>query len=173
MDRPCQQLSRHFETQPSWTTSHKNCAPSQHSEAGIKWISVLMNFFLLLSALNWLSKLPLVQQGSQAQKSILYSRTPVTKLHLSRDKFKPLFTLQPVKSSDIICERGFCKGRGPKKKPYFLMSFAKPGGGSARAVKKPYCFFEKSIFSESMQNHSRTPKTCFTLGLECICQVYS
>ena len=42
------------------------------------------------------------------------------------------------------------KGRVPKKKPYFLWSFAKPGGGragrSARVVKKPYCFFENSIF---------------------------
>ena len=43
------------------------------------------------------------------------------------------------------------KGRVPKKNPYFLWSFAKRGGGgSARVVKKPYCFFEKSIFSESM-----------------------
>ena len=43
------------------------------------------------------------------------------------------------------------KGRVPKKNPYFLWSFAKPGGGgSARVVKKPYCFFEKVFFSESM-----------------------
>ena len=61
-----------------------------------------------------------------------------------------------------------------KKKPYFFGAFAKPGGGgSARVVKKPYCFFEKSIFSESMQNHSRTPKTCFTLGLESFGHIYS
>ena len=34
-----------------------------------------------------------------------------------------------------------------KKNPYFLWSFAKPGGGgSARVVKKPYCFFEKKYF---------------------------
>ena len=65
-------------------------------------------------------------------------------------------------------------GKGAEKKiriSYGLLP--NQGGGSARVVKKPYCFFEKSIFSESMQNHSRTPKTCFTLGLECICQVYS
>ena len=31
----------------------------------------------------WIFSLSLVQRGSQAQKSILYSRTPVTNLHLS------------------------------------------------------------------------------------------
>ena len=37
-----------------------------------------------------------------------------------------------------------------KKKPYFLWSFAKPGGGgSARVVKKPYCFFEKVFFQRA------------------------
>ena len=36
------------------------------------------------------------------------------------------------------------KGRVPKHNPYFLWSFAKPGGGgSARVEKKPYCFFEE------------------------------
>ncbi len=29
------------------------------------------------------------------------------------------------------------------------------------------------FFPVSMQNHSRTPKTCFTLGLECLCLIYS
>ena len=28
------------------------------------------------------------------------------------------------------------------------------------------------VFSVSMQNHSRTSKTCFTLGLECLCLIY-
>jgi len=37
-----------------------------------------------------------------------------------------------------------------KKNPYFLWSFAKPGGGgSARVVKKPYCFFEKVFFQRA------------------------
>ena len=31
----------------------------------------------------------------------------------------------------------------------------------------------KCVFSLSMQNHSRTSKTCFTLGMECICLIYS
>ena len=29
------------------------------------------------------------------------------------------------------------------------------------------------VFSESMQNHSRTRKTCFTLGLEWLCHIFS
>ena len=39
------------------------------------------------------------------------------------------------------------------KKTYWekVWSFAKPGGGgSARVVKKPNCFFEKKYFSESI-----------------------
>ena len=51
--------------------------------------------------------------------------------------------------------------KGVQKKRGKVWSFAIPGGGSPRVVKKPYCFF-----SVSMQNHSRTPKTCFTLGLK-------
>ena len=38
-----------------------------------------------------------------------------------------------------------------RKNPYVLWSFTILGaGGAARVVKQPYCFFEKSIFSESM-----------------------
>ena len=49
------------------------------------------------------------------------------------------------------------------------------GVGSARVVKKPDCFLEerKTFFSEGMKNHSRTPKTCCTLGLECLSHIYS
>ena len=75
---------------------------------------------------------------------------------------------------DCLLSNLFQLGKGAEKKiriSYGLLP--NQGGGSARVVKKPYCFFEKVFFSESMQNHSRTPKTCFTLGLECICQVYS
>ena len=48
-----------------------------------------------------------------------------------------------------------------------IQSFAIPGGGgSARIVKKPYYFFGKVFFSESMQNHPWTSKThllCYTI----------
>ena len=75
---------------------------------------------------------------------------------------------------DEVCDQGICLALHSVNKKRALSSLGKgSGGGSARVVKKPYCFFEKVFFSESMQNHSRTPKTCFTLGLECICQVYS
>ena len=40
----------------------------------------------------------------------------------------------------------FALGKGAEKNPYFSWSFAKPGGGSARVVKKPYCFFEKKKY---------------------------
>ena len=51
------------------------------------------------------------------------------------------------------------KGRGPKKNTYFLWSFAKPGGGgSARGVKKPYCFFEKQFFQRACRIILGPPK---------------
>ena len=34
-------------------------------------------------------------------------------------------------------------------------------------------FLQKVCFSETIQNHSRTSKTCFTLGLECFGHLYS
>ena len=46
-------------------------------------------------------------------------------------------------AAEIFLFREGCR----EKNPYFLWSFAKPGGGgSARVVKKPYCFFEKVFF---------------------------
>ena len=46
-----------------------------------------------------------------------------------------------------------------KKNPYFLWSFAKPGGGgSARVVKKPYCFFEKVFFQRACRIILGPPK---------------
>ena len=51
------------------------------------------------------------------------------------------------------------QGRVPKKNPYFLWSFAKPGGGgSARVVKKPYCFFEKVFFQRACRIILGPPK---------------
>ena len=40
-------------------------------------------------------------------------------------------------------------------------------------IKTCVLLFWESVFSESMQNHSRTPKTCFTLGLESLWHIYS
>ena len=41
-------------------------------------------------------------------------------------------------------------------------------GAESDGSEKTILLFWKSICSESMQNHSRTPKTCFTLGLESV-----
>ena len=50
----------------------------------------------------------------------------------------------------------------------------KQGGGSPRVNKKSNLKLANVFFfSVSMQNHSRTPKTCFTLGLEFLCHIYS
>ena len=63
---------------------------------------------------------------------------------------------------------------GLQKNPEKVWSFAKPGGGgSPGGNKKPNLKFADVFFSVSMQNHSRTPKTCFTLGLECLCHIFS
>ena len=45
--------------------------------------------------------------------------------------------------------------------------------GVSKVGQKPNPLFANVFFSVSMQNHSRTPKTCFTLGLECLCLIYS
>ena len=66
-----------------------------------------------------------------------------------------------------------CKGRLPKKNPEKVWSFAKPGGGSPMVNKKPNLKFADVFSSVSMQNHSRTPKTYFTLGVECLCHIFS
>ena len=62
---------------------------------------------------------------------------------------------------------------GCKKNPEKVWSFAKPGEGgeegSPRVNKKPNLKFANVFCSVNMHNHSRTPKTCFTLGLECLC----
>ena len=42
------------------------------------------------------------------------------------------------------------------------------GRGVSEGSVKTILLFWKSIFSESIKNHSRTPKTCFALGLESI-----
>ena len=43
------------------------------------------------------------------------------------------------------------------------------GGGSPRENKKPNLKFANVFFfSVSMESHSRTPKSCFILGLECL-----
>ena len=54
-----------------------------------------------------------------------------------------------------------------------VWSFAKLGGrGSQGVVKKSYCFFDKVFLSETIQNQSRTPTTCFTLGSKKIGKKY-
>ena len=45
----------------------------------------------------------------------------------------------------------------------FASSRSVPFGSDNQTSSLEMCFF-----SVSMQNHSRTPKTCFTLGLECL-----
>ena len=67
------------------------------------------------------------------------------------------------------------KGRLPKKKSGKSVVFCQTRGegGSPRVNKKPNLKFANVFFSVSMQNHSRTAKKCFTLGLECLCLVYS
>jgi len=46
----------------------------------------------------------------------------------------------------------FALGKGAEKKPVFFMVFCQIGGGSARVVKKPYCFFEKLFFRENVES---------------------
>ena len=66
------------------------------------------------------------------------------------------------------------KGRVQKKSLELVWSLTKPGGrGVSKGRQKSKPQVCKCIFSVSMQNHSRTPKTCFTLGLECLCHIYS
>ena len=66
------------------------------------------------------------------------------------------------------------KGRVQKKSLELVWSLTKPGGrGVSKGRQKSKTQVCKCIFSVSMQNHSRTPKTCFTLGLECLCHIYS
>ena len=51
------------------------------------------------------------------------------------------------------------QGRVPKKKSVFLMVFCQTGGwGSARVVKKPYCFFEKVFFQRACRIILGPPK---------------
>ena len=55
-----------------------------------------------------------------------------------------------------------------KKNPEKVWSFAKPGGGVSEGKQKTKPQVWKCVFSVSIENHSGTPKTCFTLGLECL-----
>ena len=73
-----------------------------------------------------------------------------------------------VKNYALIRE-GFKKNVG--KKYGLLPNWGGVSGGS----KKNHTAFlkKKKYFSESILNHSRTPKTCFTLGLECLFHIYS
>ena len=65
-----------------------------------------------------------------------------------------MFFLQKHRQNIPSLREGF-----RKKKPYFLWSFAKPeGGGSAREVKKPYCFFEKVFFQRACRIILGPPK---------------
>jgi len=67
-----------------------------------------------------------------------------------------------------------CKGRLPKKKIRKKCGLLpNQGGGSPMVNKKQNLKFADVFSSVSMQNHSRTPKTCFTLGLECLCHIFS
>ena len=66
---------------------------------------------------------------------------------------------------------------GCKKKSWKSVVFCQTGGGgeegSPRVNKKPNLKFANVFCSVNMHNHSRTPKTCFTLGLECLCHIFS
>ena len=42
------------------------------------------------------------------------------------------------------------------------------GGGVSEGKQKTKPQVWKCVFSVSIENHSGTPKTCFTLGLECL-----
>ena len=70
-------------------------------------------------------------------------------MHLLKYFFTLSETLNDIRESSRISKKSAeqAKGRVPEKKPVFFMVFCQTGGGgSARVVKKPYCFFEKSIF---------------------------
>ena len=54
-------------------------------------------------------------------------------------------------------------GKVSQKKCEKMWWFAKPGAGGG-GHPEPNSIFEEMVF----QDHSRTPKTCFTLGLECM-----
>ena len=62
---------------------------------------------------------------------------------------------------------------GCRKKSGKSVVFCQTRGGSLRVNKKPNLKFGNVFFSVSIENHSGTPKTCFTLGLECLCLIYS
>ena len=84
-----------------------------------------------------------------------------------------VYLLTPVvfpKENAFILREG-CRKKIRKK--YDLLPYGKGGGSTIVMRKKTILLFCKFIFSESMQNHSRTPKTCFTPGLECLCHIYS
>ena len=71
------------------------------------------------------------------------------------------------------CRHLFKLGKGSGKKNRISYGLLPNRGGVGEGSKKTILLFWKSIFSESMQNHSRTPKTCFTLGLESFGHIYS
>ena len=53
-----------------------------------------------------------------------------------------------------------CKGRLPKKKSGKSVVFCQTRGGVSEGKQKTKPQVCKCVFSVSMQNHSRTPKTC-------------
>ena len=71
------------------------------------------------------------------------------------------------KSVEKLVEKSVEKGKGAKEKSGISLVFNQTGGGGgvSKGRQKSKTQVCKCIFSVSMQNHSRTPKTCFTLGL--------
>ena len=60
-----------------------------------------------------------------------------------------------------------------KKKGPFCSLLLQMGGGGRRKCQKTTKLFYKPCFCWCVPVCSWTPKTCFTLGLECLCHIYS
>ena len=69
-----------------------------------------------------------------------------------------------------ICYICFNLGKGSeeKKSGKSVVFCQTRGGGISKGKQKTKPQVWKCVFSVSIENHSGTPKTCFTLGLECL-----
>ena len=122
-------------------------------------------------------------QSSQMWKDLFLlnlKNSTIPKVFISEIVNFPSFRIQtfhisctPPRFTPALSRTLFTLREGLKKKALFVVFYYEWGGGGLRKCEKTTKLFYKSCFCWCVPVCSWTPKTCFTLGLECLCHIYS